>query len=314
MFMSRRLFARLKEKLVCYIQSCNPSSMQIPFTLILVCVISTLGKTDANVSKLLSLSSTSEVVQQMVPVKITHDLQTEDTWTGNDVILKGITALDIKVPSVQYNIIWSKDNKKIAYITNRVYFENQKLHLRLNDVRLTDAGTYEFQIMYMAMDNNKPSVVREISNILLVVHDDGDLCSDTEMQCRGYCIPKHQRCTGGNTSLGLIIGAVIGSVIIILACVLLFLLSRRGRELCRNRQGDIEADGGTFDDRVSSDERRVTNKKRNGAVVSFAATTTVQIYEREDEDATESGNSSVDDNESQSCQRNGTIECETTTV
>ncbi|XP_070565318.1 uncharacterized protein [Ptychodera flava] len=262
------------------------STMQTQISVMLALVTVTLGYNDTLESHQYTLlhqtlrpSTSPDNSPHIEFITIKHDLQTESAWTGNDVSLKGITSLDFTLPIAQFNIRWSKDNKRIAYDTSRIHFENQGLHLRINDVRMADAGTYEFRIIYPAMDKDKPSAVREISFIELTVRDDGDLCSDVEVSCNGYCIPKDQRCSSGNTSLGLIIGAVVGSVIVLFACVLLFLLSRTGRQICARRSDPGLTETGLNEDRALSDYGTPPTSRRNGAVVSFAAKPTVQIYE-----------------------------------
>ncbi|XP_077868725.1 uncharacterized protein LOC144359432 [Saccoglossus kowalevskii] len=255
---------------------------------------------------------------KIVPRTIRHPTQAKTTWTGNDVFLRGITELDFRLPIAKYSISWTKDNKKITYLeTTRVYFENKGLHLRINDVRVSDAGRYEFVIIYLTIEDQQRTAIREITDIVLSVNDDGDVCSDSEIVCKGYCIPSDQQCTNETTSLGLVIGAVVGGVIVLLTCILLFLLSRRGRNFCKRESGFTRSDGGLCEAALSAtDDGTPCTSRRNGTMVSFAAKPIVQIYEREDEYTSDSGGCGSDGEKpsSPNYESNGDVSCKTTTV
>ncbi|XP_077978786.1 uncharacterized protein LOC144434206 [Glandiceps talaboti] len=124
---------------------------------------------------------------------IKHEPQRKVTWTGNDVTLTGIVPAGSLLAG-HYRSSWTKDNQSLLFDKNRYRLEHQGLHLQIKNVRLEDAGDYALKIIYMAFGD--ASFMEEITTTRLIVIDDGDLCSELKVLCKGYCIPKEQRCAG----------------------------------------------------------------------------------------------------------------------
>ncbi|XP_077978639.1 uncharacterized protein LOC144434060 [Glandiceps talaboti] len=291
-------------------------TMRIHVTVMLAFVTLINGQNSTKMSQPTSWTTTSNGKPKTEKRTIKHKPERTVTTTGNDVALEGKVSHILKTPHDGAVSTWRKNNRKFAYDTSRIYKEKDGLRLRINDVRMSDAGSYECQYIYMSTYNDIPTFVIEVWRIQLMVNDDGDLCSDQEVACNGYCIQEDQWCSAENVSLGLIIGGVVGSLIVLMACVLLFLLSRRGRRVCSCVGEPGLTESGMREERALNEySSSPVTSRRNGAVVSFAAKPTIQIYEREEEYNSDSGLCGSEDKNNQTPnEQNGCISCKTTTV